>query len=177
MRTLVLGMGNPYVADDSVGLRLAAALRGLLEGLPGVDWATDCAAGGLELLDILAGHQRLLVFDAIRTRGGRPGDWHRFDASALRETRHLGSIHDANFATALELGRALGMDLPADDEIHIFAVEIQDNETFSESLSPPLQAAWPVYSSGILEEAAKLLEGSPARPPPWPPEEGTRPHA
>jgi len=156
--TLVLGMGNPYVADDSVGLRLAGEVRGRLGGLPGVEWATDCAAGGLDLLELLAGHRRLLVFDAIRTRGGRPGDWYRLTAKDLRETRHLGSIHDANFATALELGRALGMDLPRDEEIHIFAVEIHDNERFTECLSPPLQAAWPVLCREILEEAASLLQ-------------------
>lgn len=177
MRTLVLGMGNPYVADDSVGLRLAGELHGRLGGLAGVDWATDCAAGGLDLLDLLAGHHRLLVFDAIRTRGGRAGDWYRLDAADLRETRHLGSIHDANFATALELGRALGMDLPRDEDIHIFAVEILDNECFAERLSPPLQAAWPVFSREILDEAALLLEADPPCPAAGPPGKGPGPHA
>jgi hydrogenase maturation protease len=157
MRTLVLGMGNPYVMDDSVGLRMAAEFHRQAGDPPGVTWATDCAAGGLDLLDLLAGHQRLLVFDAIRTRGGRPGDWYRLDAASLRETRHLGSIHDANFATALELGRTLGMDLPRDGEIHIFAVEIQDNECFGETLSPQLEAAWPGLRHEILAEADRLL--------------------
>jgi hydrogenase maturation protease len=157
VRTLVLGMGNPYVMDDSIGLRLAGELKLRLDHTPGLSWATDCSSGGLELLDQLAGHERLVVFDAIRTRGGRPGDWYRFNAGALRETRHLSSIHDANFATALELGRALGMRLPPDDEIHIFAVEIAANDCFGEELSPELGSVYSAIRDEILAEAAPLL--------------------
>ena len=50
-----------------------------------------------------------------RPTGGTPGTWYRFDAGALRETMNLTNVHDTNFATALELGRRLGMRVPADD--------------------------------------------------------------
>jgi hydrogenase maturation protease len=161
MKTLVLGMGNPYARDDAAGIRLAEEAWRRLGPRPGLDWLCDCATGGLDLLEHLTGHDRVVVFDSIRA-GGRPGDWLRFSAAALRDTLHLDSIHDANFATALELGRALGQPLPADEEIHIFAVEIAENGDFGEDFSPQLAAAWPDLLEEVLAEALPLLRASAA---------------
>ena len=84
---------------------------------------------------MVAGFDRLIVLDSIKTDGGRPGDWYRFDGTALHETMHLNNVHDANFATAMELGRRMGVHVPDEEEIHILAVEIRDNLTFGERLS------------------------------------------
>jgi hydrogenase maturation protease len=160
VKTLVLGLGNPIVTDDAVGLRLARDLQEQLGEMPGVDWFPDCSIGGLDLLERLAGYDRLVVLDAIRTRDGRAGDWYRFTAEALRETRHLSNVHDANFATALELGRRLGLALPPDPEIHVFAVEILENTCFGETLSSELERAYPTVRREILAEVRELLAGS-----------------
>lgn len=159
MKTLVLGLGNPFVTDDAVGLRLACDLQAALGPRSGVDWMPDCFVGGLELLERLAGYDRIIILDAIRTRGGRAGQWYRFTASALRETRHLSNVHDANFATALELGRRLGLAVPADEAIHILAVEILENSCFGETLSPELETAYPQLCREIEAEVRRLLDG------------------
>jgi len=158
VKTLLLGLGNPFVRDDAVGIRLARAARRELGDRPELDWRPECSTGGLDLLPLLEGYDRLLVFDAIRTRGGRPGDWYRFTARELRETRHLDSVHDVNFATALELGRRLGMVLPPDGEIHILAVEILANDEFGQEFSPLLEQAWPGLQREVLAEVRRLLE-------------------
>ena len=158
MTTLVLGLGNPIVSDDGIGIRLARDLEVSLGARPGVCWRPECSVGGLNLLDLLTGHDRVILLDAIRTESGTPGSWYRFTAEALRQTRYLSSIHDAIFATALELGRRLGLALPRDEEIHIFAIEILDHEQFSESLSPILEAAYPGLRTEIEAEVAELLE-------------------
>jgi hydrogenase maturation protease len=147
-RTLLLGMGNPILSDDAIGIRLAEAVSHRLGRCPDLDVVAECSIGGLNLLDVIAGYDRLLVFDSIKTKRGAPGCWYRFDASSLRETMNLRNVHDTNFMTALELGRAMGMRLPSDDDIHVFAVEIADNQTFSERLTPSLRRALP----GIVEE-------------------------
>jgi hydrogenase maturation protease len=160
MRTLLVGMGNPILSDDAVGVRLAGALAPHLAGK--VDVVEECSVGGLDLLDVLRGYDRAIVLDSLRTSGGTPGDWHRFDASALRETVHLAGVHDANFATALELGRRLGMPLPDPGEIHVFAVEVEDDRTFSERMTPRLERRFPSCAAAILEEVRALLDGGPA---------------
>jgi hydrogenase maturation protease len=158
MRTLLLGMGNPILCDDAVGVRLAGEFRGALAHAPDLEILEECSVGGLNLLDVVSGYDRLLVLDSIRTAGGVPGDWYHFTAEALRETVHLTNIHDANLATALELGQAVGMPLPKLADIHIFAVEAKENRTFSARMTPELEGAYSSYASAILGEIRELLQ-------------------
>ncbi len=171
IRTLILGMGNPILSDDAVGIRLARDLRARLDSAgPAVagpadtgdspvqvDLIDDCSVGGLNLLDLVVGYDRLIVFDSIRTTGGTPGEWYAMTGATFRETMNLGCVHDANFTTALELGRQMHAQVPEPENIHIFAVEILDNTTFSERMTPELEAMYPAVSSEILRQALALL--------------------
>jgi len=153
-------MGNPILSDDAVGVRLARDIGRRLSGTRGLSVVEECSVGGLNILEIVDGFDRLIVLDSIRTTGGAPGDWHRFTSEALRDTMHLNNIHDVNFATALELGRRMGMSLPPEENIHIFAVEVQDNETFSEVMTGPLEQSYGEYFGEILREIKVVLESS-----------------
>lgn len=164
MKTLLLGMGNPILCDDAVGVRLASTIGEALQARDDVDVVAECSVGGLNLLDIIAGYDRLVVFDSIKTPGGVPATWYRFDSTSLRETMNLNNVHDINFATALELGRRMGIKLPTEADIHIFAVEVSDNLTFSTALSPALEEAFSEYAAEIQAEVEGLL-GQPAREP------------
>ena len=127
-RALLLGMGNPILSDDAIGIRLAERLAKRLMTRPGehakgdLDVVPECTVGGLNLLDVIAGYECVIVIDSIKTAGGVVGSWYRFDATDLRSTMNLRNVHDTNFATALQLGREMGMVLPRDDAIHVFAV-------------------------------------------------------
>jgi hydrogenase maturation protease len=153
-------MGNPILCDDAVGIRLTRDVAARLGPRPGLEVIEECTVGGLNLLDLLEGRERVLVIDSIKTAGGTPGAWYRFDAGALRETMNLRNVHDTNFATALELGRQMGMALPRDEDIHVFAVEIDDNMTFSEELSPALAAAYDDLVVELTAEAEGVLSRS-----------------
>jgi len=128
-----------------------------LADVPGLDVLEECSVGGLNILETVQGYDRLIVLDSIRTTGGTPGDWHRFTSTALRETMNVNNIHDVNFATAMELGRRMGLKLPAEEDIHIFAVEVFELITFSEVMSEPLEKAYPVYSEEIYREIREIL--------------------
>lgn len=179
MRVLVVGLGNPVLRDDAVGVRLARDFRRRWEGrvAPGdrpggpsndavppsdtidVRFIEECSVGGLTLVEQIAGYDQVVVLDSIRTRDGRPGDWYSFTAAALRPTMNLSSVHDANFATALELGRRTGLALPPDERIVIFAVEIEDNLTFDERMSDAIEEAYPRYSEEIFAEVERVVGG------------------
>jgi hydrogenase maturation protease len=164
MRILILGMGNPILCDDAVGIRLARDLRVAFEQTAdsartnAVDFIEDCSAGGLNLLDLVIGYDRLLVFDSICTPGETPGNWHAMTGATFRETMNVSCVHDANFTTALELGRQLGARLPRPEDVHIFAVEIVNNTTFSENMTPELESAYRDFSSQIMRQALDLLD-------------------
>lgn len=156
-RTLLVGMGNPILCDDAVGIRLAQEMARRLPPSACLMIEEQCTVGGLNLLDLVTGYDQLIVLDSIKTRGGRPGDWYRFDGSALRETMNLNNVHDANFATSMELGRRMGMRVPAETDIHIFAVEVRENLSFSERLSEELEVALPELVAEMQTEIEALL--------------------
>jgi len=160
-RTLVVGMGNPILSDDAIGITLAQRLSAKLAKYPHVEVIEECCVGGLNLMDLMTGYDRLIALDSIKTIDGIPGTWYAFDGTALRETMNLRNVHDANFATSLALGRQMGTHLPSDEECHIFAVEIADNMTFSEELTPELRDAFPRLVAEIEAHVLAILENAP----------------
>jgi hydrogenase maturation protease len=145
-RTLVLGLGNPIRGDDGVGWRVVEVLQANLAkafGKPSQGFEYDTVAGGgLNLMERLAGYDRAILVDAMQS-GKEPGRVQVFPLEALDNPSagHLGSTHETNLLTALEIGRRLGAHLPPVGEVMIVAVEAQPVFEFSEELSPPVAQA------------------------------------
>ena len=147
-KTLVLGLGNPILSDDGVGPAVARELEGRLD--PQEVTVAEASLGGLNLLDLLVGYERVIIIDAIKTASGRPGQIYRFDPAAFTTTRYAASPHDVNLVTALELGKKLGLAMP--QKIDIFAIEVADTENFSEECTPAVAAAIPACAAMVLRE-------------------------
>lgn len=148
MKTLVLGLGNPILSDDGIGVCVARELENRIDGQDVK--VEEIGAGGLALLHELAGYDRAIIIDAIQTRDGEVGQVYRLGPEAFDSTRHAGSPHDINFATALELGKRLGVPLPR--QIVIFAVEVEDVTTFSERCTPKVEQTIPVVTDMVVQE-------------------------
>ena len=148
MKTVVLGLGNPILSDDAVGLRVVKELEGRVDQQEVTLIETSVA--GLGMLDFLTGYDRAIIIDAIQTVGGQAGRIYRLDPEALDFTRHAASPHDVNLATALELGKRLKLSLP--QQIVIFAIEVMDASTFSEECTPEVRRAIPACVEMIIQE-------------------------
>jgi len=148
MKTVVLGLGNPILSDDAVGLRVVKELEGRVDQQEVTLIETSVA--GLGMLDFLTGYDRAIIIDAIQTVGGQAGRIYRLDPEALDFTRHAASPHDVNLATALELGKRLELSLP--QQIIIFAIEVADASTFSEECTPEVRRAIPACVEMIIQE-------------------------
>jgi hydrogenase maturation protease len=149
-RTLILGVGNDILTDDGIGSRLVTDLIKLINR-PDILFNTACC-GGLEIVEYIKDFKRVILVDAIRTQGGRPGDVYYFIPSDFRETSHLSNMHDVSFLTALELYDTLNLSLP--DEIHIIAVEIAEDMIFSEEFTLQLKERYP----GVLEKVLDIIK-------------------
>jgi len=147
MKTLILGLGNPILSDDGVGVEVARALEGRLSHQEVTVMETSMA--GLNLLDLLVNFDRAIIIDAIQTAGGKAGQIYRLEPSAFAATRHAVSPHDVNFATALELGNRLGLALP--QQIIIFAIEVENVSSFSEKCTPEVERAIPVCVEKVIQ--------------------------
>lgn len=153
MRTIVIGLGNPILRDDSVGLRVVSRLRPLLEDREDVVVEEDFW-GGLRLMEHMVGFDRAIIVDAICTEKEPPGTVMQLDAGGI-PTQRSASAHDVNLPTALELGRQAGAQLPADDDILLIGIEAEDVQTFDEGLSPAVEKAVPVAVEAVLDALSK----------------------
>lgn len=140
MRSLILGLGNAILGDDAVGLRVARAVAERWGGTPGLTVAEE-ERGGLALLEQLAGFDRALLIDAIKT-GSPIGQLHRLGVDSV-PTQRTASAHGINLRLALQVGRQSGLALPADDAIAILGIEAGDVLTFTENLSLDIESAIP----------------------------------
>jgi len=148
--TLVIGLGNPLRGDDGVGLRVVEHLA--RRALPEQVTLLDGGAGGLELLHMMEGWDRVVLVDAAEL-GRESGDVVRFtpDQVQLAETEDRFSLHHAGLAEVLALARALNQALPT---IVVFGVQPWRLE-WEEGLSPAVEAAVPVLVEAILREVGE----------------------
>ena len=153
MKTLIIGLGNPILTDDGVGVRVAYAVRDALASAAREDVAvTEAGVGGLHLMEMMVGYEQVILVDAIQTPGGQPGTISRLtldDIALAVPTQHSASTHDMNLPTALEMGHRLGLTLPG--TIEILAVEAEDVTTFGETCTPAVAAAVPVAAELVLQ--------------------------
>ncbi|MFB3896354.1 MAG: hydrogenase maturation protease [bacterium] len=144
MKTLVLGLGNDILCDDGVGIYIANGVEERLKSsnIPNQEIEVKTAMlAGFNLLDLLVGYDRVILIDAIKTNQGKVGEIYRLTPDSFKTTPRLFSFHDIDFPTALELGKQLCMPMPS--EITIFAIQVQDTETLSETCTPEVNAAIP----------------------------------
>jgi hydrogenase maturation protease len=137
-QSLVLCLGNEILSDDGFGPAVAGRLLEC-DGLTVDTEIISASLAGFNLLDHLAGRERVLIVDTIRTKGSVPGDLHYFPLNDLAPSHHLTTSHQISLPTAIELGRSLGMNMPG--EIDVLAVEASDLETLQEKLTPAVSEA------------------------------------
>lgn len=148
MKTLVLGMGNPILSDDGVGIRVAHEVANQLNS-PQVT-VSETSAAGLSLLDSILGYDRVIIIDAIQTKEGKVGQIYRMKPEDFSFAKRLSSPHQINLATALELGKMLNLEMPR--QITVFAVEAKDITSFSEKCTPEVEKAIPEAVEMVLKE-------------------------
>jgi hydrogenase maturation protease len=149
---LLIGLGNPLVTDDSVGLRVVQAVRQqLADDHPRVDIVEDYW-GGLRLMERMIGYDRVIVVDAICC-GSPPGTVHHLTVDAI-PTQRSASAHDVSLPTALEFGRRAGAALPANEHVYLLGIEAHDVINFGSECTPAVAAAIP----RAVAEVTKLLD-------------------
>ena len=150
---LVIGLGSPDRGDDAVGRAVA---RSVADRLPGVDVVDH--EDPTSLLDLWAGHDPVVVVDAVRS-GAPAGTVHRLETGAAgtpvttgawRHTGH-GGTHAVGLAEMVELGRALGR-LPA--RLVIIGIEAESFD-HGAPMSRPVAAAVPSAADRVCREVAE----------------------
>ena len=146
-RTLILGLGNPLLGDEGIGVWVVEELKEL--DLPaGVELA-DGGTAGLGLIGLMEGYQRVIFVDAA-DMGRPPGHVVRFTPSEVQfKTAEAPlSLHQIGLGEALVVAEALEM---APAELIIIGIQPGRIEE-GVGLIPEVEGAIPQAIRMVLDE-------------------------
>ncbi len=122
LNLVVIGLGNPLMKDEGIGVHLVKLLRNRFERrkVPAVQFL-DLGTSGFNVLHAIA-HKRKVVFVDCAFMGKVPGTLRRFtpDDICSKKDLKLLSLHEGDLLRVLALSRKLG-EYPA--EVIIFGIE------------------------------------------------------
>jgi hydrogenase maturation protease len=147
--TVIIGLGNDYLRDEGVGVRVVAELERRGQVPAGVE-ALDLGTGGLAVLHALRGRRKAVLVDCAYM-DEPPGAWRRFTPAEV-ESRRVGmrfSLHEGDVLQTLALSRQLG-EGPAE----VWLIGVQPAcVTFGKGLSPALRDRFEEYVAAALAAA------------------------
>jgi hydrogenase maturation protease len=145
---VVLGLGNPLMADEGIGVHLVERLLESADRYPAVDFI-DAGTGGLPILYQIEGRRKAIVIDCA-FMDEPPGTIRRFTPDEVESRKVLAhqSLHEADLMKIIAIARDLGQ---APEEIVIFGIQPERIEP-GLGLSRALRDRINEYISAILHE-------------------------
>lgn len=143
---IVVGLGNPIMSDDAIGLIIAQNIEN--KHLSSVDTCQE-AVGGLDIIPILLGYRHAVIIDAIKTEQYEPGTVMIFDFKDFESTIANIPTHGINLTTAIAIGKKMNPgEMPI--SVKFVAVEVEDLHTLHEGLTEKVNAS--------IEKATNAVE-------------------
>lgn len=148
LRTAVVGLGNPLLGDDAVGLIVAQSVFELLRRQIKIDFL-DCPVPDARLAESLVGYQRAVILDALVDCQLEVGTVKRVEVSSHSDNPPL-TFHTTGFRNILALAQLVGVSVPR--QIHIYGIAILPPPNYCEGLSQELGAQLPGIVMDIATE-------------------------
>jgi hydrogenase maturation protease len=153
-KILILGIGNSIRGDDAIGLLVARELA--KQHWPGVE-IKELETSGFEIIDEMAGYDKLIIIDALRT--SNQDEIGEIVVSCLDDripTVTLMPSHGYDFAGLVETYRKIQPDkYPAD--IYFVLVKVRNVDEFRQSLSRELAMMFDELFRNVLGKVRELL--------------------
>ena len=145
-RAVVIGLGNLYMRDDGIGIRVARALgeKHLREDIS----VHEHPEMDLTMIEKLQGASKVIVVDSVRG-GKEPGTVSKYTLTRRRdEAAELPSLHSLKLHDILDLAMSTGtLTCP----VVIIGVEPKD-DSLGEGLSPEVELALPKVIEAVIGE-------------------------
>lgn len=145
---LVVGLGNPLMGDEGVGVLLVRRLEAEADHLAGVEFL-DAGTGGVALVHAMAGRRRVIFIDCARMEEA-PGTMRRFTDAQVRSRKEMPglSLHEADLMDIIGLARRLGQ---CPEQVVVFGIQPASVQQ-REGLSPEIQKRLPGHLERIRQE-------------------------
>ncbi|UCD04904.1 MAG: hydrogenase maturation protease [candidate division WOR-3 bacterium] len=148
-KILIFGIGNPYRCDDAAGIKVVQEIAKQIDTSQiEVKWGS---IDGVAILDEVVGYERVIFVDSVKTGKGKPGEIYKIKNASEDKTGSFTS-HGIDFLMALRVGENFKLSMPR--QIDIFAIEIKDNNSFSEECTEEVSKSIPELVQLIIAEIA-----------------------
>jgi hydrogenase maturation protease len=149
-RVLILGIGNPLMTDEGVGVRVAELLMNSYELPDGVE-VVDAGTMGLGIINLFRDRDLVLVVDAVDNTGYEPGTVVILTPEEMAPSQVMHSLHDTRFVNVLEAAAMTGVE---PDAICV-GVQVGSMEQWVTELTPAVEAALPAAVEAVMEILAR----------------------
>jgi len=144
-RAILIGIGNNLLSDDGVGPFLAKKVGQQL-GYP-YKSATHLS---LDLLDFVLDHQVIYIFDSFRNPEMAVGEVLPFTLDDLEYRQNPTYSHGVTIPIIFKIGKRLYPKMT--QNIHVFGINVSDNQTISESFSDEISHKMDKISNHLLKK-------------------------
>jgi hydrogenase maturation protease len=148
-RITVMGIGNPLMRDEGIGVRVVEVLMSTLEFPANV--TLDAGTMGMTILNLFQDCDYMLVVDAIDGTGEAPGTVVRLSPEDLSPNQVMHSLHDVRLVDVLQTAMLMGLDPVVD----CIGIQIEDMNELSIGLTPALEASVPDAVTAVLTVLAE----------------------
>lgn len=147
-KTIVLGLGNPLMSDEGIGVYLVDRLSELSDKYAEVDFR-DAGTGGLNLLHLFEDREKAVIIDCAMMEE-EPGTIKRFTPEQVKSVKQLAhqSLHEQDIIKIIAMARMLGQ---CPKEIVIFGIQPK-NVSLGQTLSSELEQKIDEYINMVCNE-------------------------
>jgi hydrogenase maturation protease len=127
----VIACGNPLMGNDGAGLEVMRLLEE--HGCPGID-LIEGGAGGLGLLPLMEGYEKVVIVDAMAGIADRVGEVRVFETPPRMQPTAC-ALHEIGVGDAVALARELGYR----SAIVTVGIEVGVITSFCREIDPPVE--------------------------------------
>ncbi len=149
-RILVMGIGNPLMRDEGIGVRVVELLMARYTWPDSIE-IVDAGTMGLGIISLFRDVDFVLVIDAVDGTGHEPGTIIRLSPDDIASNQIMHSLHDVRFVNVLEAAEMAGI-RPAAECI---GIQIEQIEAWVTELSPAIEAMLDAAVDAVLEVLAE----------------------
>ncbi len=137
-RITVMGIGNPLVKDEGVGVRVMETMMSTLS-FPDNVTLIDAGTMGMGILNLFQNCDYMLVIDAVDGTGEPAGTVVRMTPEDLAPNQIKHSMHDIRLVDVLEAAMLMG----AQPAVDCIGIQVLDMDGVAIGLTEPVEAAVP----------------------------------
>jgi hydrogenase maturation protease len=150
-KALILGIGNTIRGDDGIGIYIARSIKKELISAD-ID-VLETHEAGINLLELIAGYQKIVIIDSIKSYNGKPGSVYRFGRDDFRKKQPFFSSHQIGLSALFDFAERTNPEILKD--ITIYGVEVEKNDVFSEEITDKVKKSIPKVVKQVKTEIKK----------------------